>query len=358
MERVPELAQHLLPVQRAGGDVVEAALQRGRERGLHVPVEEGDQKGADQPAAILGHEALALEAHIVAVLQHRDDAGVGRGPADAELLELAHQARLGKARRRLGEMLLGHDLAALERIARRHRRQQAALVLVARRIVAAFLIELQETVEGHGLAGRAKAHAAVGRGEVGDHPVEQRARHLARHGALPDQLVEAALVVVEPAPDDLRRAREIGRPDRLVRLLGVLGPGAIGARLVRQVALAVGACDPLPAGGERLAGHLHAVGAHVGDQADRLAIERDALEQALRGAHRAIGAEAELARRFLLQGRGRERRRRMALHLALLEALDREVARLDRGDRALRVRLVGEVELVELPVVEPGQARA
>ena len=115
--------------------------------------------------------------------------------------------------------------------------------------------------------------------------------------------------------------------------------------------------DPLPAGGQRLAGHLHAVGAHVGDQADRLAIEGGALEQALRGAHRAIGAEAELARRFLLQGRGRERRRRVALHLALLEALDREVARLDRGDRALRVRLVGEVELVELLAVEPGQAR-
>ena len=320
-------------MQLAGGDVVEAVLERGGELRLHVLVEERDQEGADQAAAVLGQEALALEAHVVAVLQHRDDAGVGRRAADAELLEPAHQARLGVARRRLGEVLARRDLAAPERIARRHRRQEpGGLVVVLRRIVPALLVELEEAVEGDGRAGRAKADLAVGRGEVRDHPVEQGARHLARHGALPDQLVEPALVVVEEARDLLRPARELGRPDRLVRLLGVLGPGAVGARRLRQVALAVLLRDLAPAGGQRLARDLHAVGPHVGDQADRLALERHALEQALRGAHRAVGAEAELARGLLLERRGRERRRRMALDLLLLDALDREVPRPDQID--------------------------
>ena len=236
-------------------------------------------------------------------------------------------------------MLLGRDLAAAQRIARRHRRQQAAVLVVLRRIVPAFLIELEEAVEGDGRAGGAKPDLLVGGCEVGDHAIEHGARHLARHGALPDQLVQPALVVLEQTPDRLGRAPEIGRPDRLVRLLGVLGPGAIGARLVRQVALAVGLRDLAPAGRERLARELDAVGAHVGDQADRLAVQIDALEQALGGAHGAIGAEAELARRLLLQGGGRERRRRMALDLLLLDALDPERARLDRRDRAPGVGL-------------------
>jgi hypothetical protein len=50
-------------------------------------------------------------------------------------------------------------------------------------------------------------------------------------GALPDQLVEAELVAVEVGADVLRRAEQVGRADRLVRLLGVLGLGGVDARL-------------------------------------------------------------------------------------------------------------------------------
>ena len=41
-------------------------------------------------------------------------AGVGRRPADALLLQLLDQRRLGEARRRLREVLLGHELAQLQ----------------------------------------------------------------------------------------------------------------------------------------------------------------------------------------------------------------------------------------------------
>ena len=56
----------------------------------------------------------------------------------------------------------------------------------------------------------------------------------------------------------------------------------------------------------------------------------DAFVQLLRDAHGLLRAEAELARGFLLQGRGGERRRRIAL--ALL-AIHREHGELARGRR-------------------------
>ncbi len=80
------------------------------------------------------------------------------------------------------------------------------------------------------------------------------------------------------------------------------------------------------------------------------------LVEALRYLHRAVGGEAELARRLLLQGRGRERRRRVAL--------DR--LRLDRGhlvgagfQRRLDVAghgLVRNIQAAELVAVEAGDA--
>ena len=104
--------QSILP----SGDLVELFLEMGGEVVFDVAREVGLQEGGDDAAAILGHEALAVDLHVVAALQHLDDAGVGRGPADAELLELLHQAGLGIARRRLGEMLLRQDVAAVERL--------------------------------------------------------------------------------------------------------------------------------------------------------------------------------------------------------------------------------------------------
>ena len=56
----------------------------------------------------------------------------------------------------------------------------------------------------------------------------------------------------------------------------------------------------------------HAVGAHIGDEADGLAVDVDAFVEPLRDAHGVGGREAELAARLLLQRRGGERRRRIA----------------------------------------------
>jgi hypothetical protein len=158
-------------------------------------------------------------------------------------------------------------------------------------------------------------------------------RHLAGDGALPDQLVEPGLVLAQVRLDLLGQVADGGGPDRLMRLLGVLGLGLEDARLRGQVVGAIALGDVVAQLRQGLLGQVDRVGSHVGDQADRAAADVDALVELLGGAHGALGGEAELARGLLLQRRGDERRRRVAL--ALL-ALDRSTLSLPRrGDQRL-----------------------
>ena len=361
-ELLPELGHHVAPVGAAVGDVVEPLLQPGGELGVDVALEEAGQEGGDQPAAILGDEAPVLQPHVVAVAQHGENRGVGGGAADADLLHLLDQARLGEARRRLGEMLLGLDRPARQRIALAHRRQHAAVVLrlatrlgILAPVVAALGIEPEEAVEGDDRAGGTQPCGSARLGDLHAHLVEFGRLHLAGHGALPHQLVQPPLLVRQVASHVLGSARDVGRANRLVRLLRVLGLGGIlaggGGQVVGAEAVADVAADLV----HRLGRHLHPVGAHVGDQAGGLATELDALVELLRRAHGRLRAHAELAAGLLLQRRGGEGGRRVALDLAPLHRGDGKLAGLHRGLGGQRQRLVVQVELLQLAAVQVGQ---
>ena len=69
------------------------------------------------------------------------------------------------------------------------------------------------------------------------------------------------------------------------------------------------------------------------------------------------GGKTELARGFLLQRRGGERRRGIALERLGLDLLDREVGGFDRLLRGGGAALVAERQLVELLALEPDQPR-
>ncbi len=111
-EGLPELAQHRPPLLLAAGDGVEILLQLGGEVVVDVAGEVVDQQVVDHPADVLGEEGALLQAHVLAGHQGVHDRGVGGGAADAVLLQGLDQARLGEARRRLGEVLLGEELRA------------------------------------------------------------------------------------------------------------------------------------------------------------------------------------------------------------------------------------------------------
>ncbi len=187
-------------------------------------------------------------------------------------------------------MLGGGDLAARQRIAFRHRREHAAFVFLGG-IVGVLAIQLEEAVEGDDGAGGAES-GAMAVGDFDRDLVEFGGLHLRGDGALPDQLVKAALIIGEEAGDAVGRTLDVGRADRLMRLLGVLNLGLVLARRGRQVVGAVGALHMLADRGDRLARHLHAVGAHICDQADGLAVEFHAFVKLLRHAHRLLCAEA------------------------------------------------------------------
>ena len=143
------------------------------------------------------------------------------------------------------------------------------------------------------------------------------------------------------------RAVEIGRADRLVRFLRVLDLALILPRFVRDVAGVVAGRDRPPRGAHRLRRHVDAVGPHVGDE--------PVLVESLRHAHRVARGKAELARRFLLQRRCRERRRRVARERLGLDRGDGEAARLDHRPGGVGIALVADRQPLDLVAVELGQ---
>ena len=180
--------------------------------------------------------------------------------------------------------------------------------------------------------------------------------HLARDRARPDQLVELCLVGIEIARDVARTPGDVGRPDRLMRFLGVLRFGLVAARRVRDVACAVFAADQRADRRRSPLGDLHAVGSHIGDEADRIAADVDALVEPLRDPHGVRRRKAELAACLLLQGRGGEGRIGIALgRLASTEATVK-AAFSSASLEGLRVGARADVEPLDLLPIGTDQA--
>ena len=127
LEVLPERFEDRLPLGAAAGDIVELFLHASREVVGDIGGEEAFEEGGQQTARFLGEEAVLVDPHIFAVAQSLDGRCVGRRAPDAELLQLLDQRCLGKAGRRLGEVLVGLDALARRRIAFAHQRQQAAI---------------------------------------------------------------------------------------------------------------------------------------------------------------------------------------------------------------------------------------
>ena len=235
-------------------------------------------------------------------------------------------------------------------------RRPEILVLL---VVAALLIEREEAGKAHHLAGGAKfelARAGLSQ-NVDRRALEFRALHLAGDGARPDELVELRLFGLEMAGDVARALRHVGRTDRFVRFLRVLGLGGVFARRRRHVVVAEILGDDAPRRRDRLGREIDAVGAHIGDEAGRAVADVDAFIEALGDLHGARRREAELARRLLLQGRGGERRIGVALDRLRFDRGDREERLLERRLEGFGLRARADVEPVDLLAVGADQPR-
>ena len=329
-KRTPEIAQDLFPIDSTTGDVVELLFHVGGKAVFDITSKEIAQEGDNQAATIFRRETPLFETNVIAILQHFQDRSVGGGAADAQLLHLLHQACFGVAWRRLGEVLFGSGVLQRCILTFIQRGQAPVAILAGLRIVAAFAIKLVEAVELHRAAIRPERDRLVRRGNIDRHLVEHGTFHAAGDRALPNQLVETQLIGIEDMCEFARSAEEIGGPDRLMRFLSVLRLRLEHPRRRRNVGVAEILRDQRPRTGDRLAAQGNAVRSHVGDETDGFAADVGAFIEPLRQLHRPACAEAELSARFLLQRRGRERRRGVSLHRLLFDAGDAVRARLDR----------------------------
>ena len=320
MERLVELAEDLDPVGLALGDVVELLLHLRGEAHVHDVGEEVHQDVGDHHPDVLGEEPLVLEAHVAAVDAASRCRCVGRGPADPVLLERLDQARLGEARRRLGEVLLRQQLEQPEDLLGRECRAARFGVLV-RRVVPALEVHATEPVELERLAGRPQHVvdlAVLGRGlDVHRRPGRIAPRPSARRPcaarsggtALPGRGRAR-----DCSSSGSRRAASDGWPRAPPARLAASSCSGAAARARTPSRTARDDVGDLL---QRLFGDVDRVGPHIGDQAD-LSLARDvhALVQALRDLHRLARGETELAGRLLLQRGRSERRCRRPLDLA------------------------------------------
>ena len=109
-------------------------------------------------------------------------------------------------------MLLGADREQLDGLALLEIRQHPLLVVIGPgHVVAALEIDAHEARLGDGRAGRPEVIAGPAT-EIDRDQIQQRMRHLASQGALPDQLIEPRLVVGQMGLDLLRLPPiEVGR---------------------------------------------------------------------------------------------------------------------------------------------------
>ena len=255
-------------------------------------------------------------------------------------------------------MLGDGEILPLQRFAFAHR-GQAARILVVGIVVLAFLVQREKAVEFHDLPGGAQfQHPRAGlRGDVHGGAFQLGRFHLARDGADPDQLIELGLVGIEAAPHFGGPPRQVGRTDRFVGFLRVLGLGLVLARRVRHIGVAVILADHLARLGDRRAVDLHAVGSHIGDETGGLAADVDALIQPLRDPHGMRRREAELAAGFLLQRRGGEGGLRIAARRLGFHGRHGEIRGLDRPLEIFRFGAGADVEALDLLAVGADQPR-
>ncbi len=165
--------------------------------------------------------------------------------------------------------------------------------------------------------------------------LQSRGGHLAGHSAFQDQTVKLGMIAAAH-----RVAGKAGGPDRLMGLLRIFGFGFVDARTVGHIAGIIAIGYRLARGGNGAAVHLHAIGTHVSNTAIFIKLLRDT--------HRVACRIAEFTGRFLLQGRGRKWRWRVAGKRLGFDRFNREQAVFNRCFGGCRFGFVGQVHLAKL----------
>ena len=143
-----------------------------------------------------------------------------------------------------------------------------------------------------------------------------------------------------------------------MRFLCVFGFGFVHARAVRQEIRADFVADVMADFGERVFGKGNAVGTHIGNQADGTLSHVDAFKKLLRGAHGAVGGEAQFAHGVLLHGGGGIGCGRLACGLLFRHVGHAGFFALQRGQNSGLAGFVRQRELLQFVALPLGELGA
>src|SRR5262245_5462851 len=190
----PKLAQKLFPVELMVRYPVEVLFESCSKVIANVAGKEACQKSRHETTFVFRDKSLFVEPDIVPVAKKRQGRGIGRRPANPELLHTLDERGLGKARWRLCKMLFYLNFFFSECFAGGHCGQACTLLVVF--VVLSFLIQFQKAAEANHLPGRAQIKRAALRlsQNIDCGAFEFGRFHLASERPCPDEFVELCLV--------------------------------------------------------------------------------------------------------------------------------------------------------------------
>ena len=198
VEVCPERRQDIFPLKTPARNVIQLLFKISGEVIFHVTAEEVGQECNHDPAPLSRDKSLLIQAHVFPVLQDGNDRRVRGRTTDAQLFHFLHQRRFGIAWWWRGKVLVCNDFFTVKHLTFFQPRQPLFSVIVAR-IIAAFLVDFDEAVEGQNRTGRAHLRSACVNININANLIKNSCCHLASDRPLPDQLVETHLVAIEDA---------------------------------------------------------------------------------------------------------------------------------------------------------------
>ena len=310
LERTIEIAEHLDAFKLVVGDLVQVFFNVGGELivndvGEVLSEEAGDKlaNGGGDELAFVGagffggsslvdltvregelNDGAGLAfggalLDVAAGLNGGENGGIGGGAADAEFFKFFDQRTFGVAGGWFGEGLASGDFDGGELVAGGEGGELFVLGATS---------DFEEAIKDNDFAfGFKEVFRDGGGGDFDGGFLGDGVGHLGGKGALADELVELALVIVFAGGDALN----LGGADGLV---GFLGGGGFGGKAADfEVFLAIFGSDVVGDGGDGLFREIETVGAVVGNEAS--------LVESLGGVHGGAGGEAEAGVGFNLE---------------------------------------------------------
>ena len=145
LEGLPELFEQRDPLLLSSGNGIEFVFQFCCEVIVDILGEIVCQELFDDTANVSRDESFLVNRDVFAILECRYDGCIGRGPANAVLLERLDEACLVVARRRLGKVLFGADCKQIDLFAFLQGRQQLLIPAAPGGVILALEIDAHET---------------------------------------------------------------------------------------------------------------------------------------------------------------------------------------------------------------------